>query len=103
MLRAIPNVLNQTRFGFVVSKRISGRAIDRNRVRRRLREIVRQAPIRVGWDQLLIARRPILDADFQTIRTAVLNIERRLDLLDVPEAGFDANSIGGKSENLCEG
>ena len=102
VLRAVPNALHRTRFGFVVSKRVSVKAIDRNRVRRRLREIVRQAPIRVGWDQLLIARRPILDADSQTIRIVILDIERRLDLLEVPEADFDVNSAGGKSGESCE-
>lgn len=87
MLRAVPNALDYTRFGFVVSKRVSMNAVDRNRVRRRLREIVRRAPVREGWDQLLIARKPILDADFQTIRNVVLDLERRLDLLGKPGAG----------------
>jgi len=87
VLRAVPNALDYTRFGFVVSKRVSMNAVDRNRVRRRLREIVRRAPVREGWDQLLIARKPILDADFQTIRNVVLDLERRLDLLGKPGAG----------------
>lgn len=87
VLRAVPNNLNRTRFGFVVSKRISVKAVDRNRVRRRLRDIVRRAPVREGWDQLLIARKPIVGADFQTIRSAVLDLERRLDLLETPSHG----------------
>jgi ribonuclease P protein component len=82
VLRAVPNALNLTRFGFVVSKRVSVKAVDRNRIRRRLRDIVRRAPILEGWDQLLIARKPIVEADFQTIRSVVLDLERRLDLLD---------------------
>ena len=89
MLRAVPNALDYTRFGFVVSKRVSMNAVDRNRVRRRLREIVRRAPVREGWDQLLIARKPILDADFQTIRGVVLNLEHRLNLLEKPADGKD--------------
>ena len=87
MLRAVPNALDYTRFGFVVSKRVSMNAVDRNRVRRRLREIVRRAPVREGWDQLLIARKPILDADFQTICNVVLDLERRLGLLEKPGVG----------------
>jgi ribonuclease P protein component len=87
VLRAVPNALGHTRFGFVVSKRVSMKAVDRNRVRRRLREIVRRAPVRKGWDQLLIARRSIVEADFQTIRHVVLDLERRLDLLEKPGNG----------------
>jgi ribonuclease P protein component len=60
------------------------KAVVRNRVRRSLREIVRRAPVRKGWDQLLIARRSIAEADFQTIRQVVLGLERRLDLLEKP-------------------
>ena len=97
MLRAVPNALHNTRFGFVVSKRVSAKAVDRNRVRRRLRDIVRRAPIREGWDQLLIARRPIIDADFQTIRGVVLNLERRLDLLEKRGDGLKDEAAEGKS------
>jgi ribonuclease P protein component len=87
VLRAVPNALDYTRFGFVVSKRVSMKAVDRNRVRRRLRDIVRRASVREGWDQLLIARKPIVEADFQTIRRVVLDLERRLDLLEKPGTG----------------
>jgi hypothetical protein len=37
----------------------------------------------------LIARKPILDADFQTIRGVVLNLEHRLNLLEKPADGKD--------------
>lgn len=33
--------LNETRFGFVVSKKVSKRAVDRNLIKRRMRESVR--------------------------------------------------------------
>jgi ribonuclease P protein component len=84
VLRAVPNSLGLTRFGFVVSKRVSMNAVDRNRVRRRLREIVRQAPILKGWDQLLIARKSIVEADFQSIREIIWDLERRMGLLEKP-------------------
>ena len=87
MLRAVPNALPYARFGFVVGKRVTTKAVDRNRVRRRLREIVRRLSVREGWDQLLIARKPIVDADFDTIRSVVVELERRLGLLN--EAGSE--------------
>jgi ribonuclease P protein component len=54
------------RFGFTVSKRV-GNAVERNRVRRRLREIVRiSAASRVctGHDYVLIGRRAALALPF---------------------------------------
>ena len=54
------------RVGFTVSKKV-GNAAERNRVRRRLREVVRlapQAPLRPGYDYVLIGRRTALDLPF---------------------------------------
>jgi hypothetical protein len=46
---------------------------------------------------LLIARRPIIDADFQTIRGVVLDLERRLDLLEKPSDVLKDEAADGKS------
>ncbi|MGH6726948.1 MAG: ribonuclease P protein component [Pseudolabrys sp.] len=57
------------RFGFTVSKKV-GNAVERNRVRRRLREIVRHAAanrIRIGHDYVLIGRRAALNVPFARI------------------------------------
>jgi ribonuclease P protein component len=81
ILRATPNNLSHARFGFVVGKRVSLKAVERNLIRRRLREIVRRVPIQGGWDQLLIARRSIVSAEFSALRDAVLQLEKRLGLL----------------------
>ena len=57
------------RLGFTVSKRV-GNAVERNRVRRRLREIVRLSPaeaIRSGHDYVLIGRRAALGVPFERI------------------------------------
>ena len=54
------------RFGFTVSKKV-GNAVERNRVRRRLREIVRLSTasrLRVGHDYVLIGRRAALNLPF---------------------------------------
>jgi ribonuclease P protein component len=57
------------RLGFTVSKKV-GNAVERNRVRRRLREIVRVAGsnrIRTGHDYVLIGRRAALKVPFARI------------------------------------
>src|ERR1700712_3299406 len=54
------------RLGFTVSKKV-GNAVERNRVRRRLREVVRHASgeaARPGHDYVLIGRRAGLGAPF---------------------------------------
>ena len=59
------------RVGFTVSKKV-GNAVERNRVRRRLREMVRLstvAPMRVGFDYVLIGRRAALALPFPTLLT----------------------------------
>ena len=55
------------RVGFTVSKKV-GNAVERNRVRRRLREIVRLAPaghLQAGHDYVLIGRRAALSLPFE--------------------------------------
>ena len=57
---------NGVRVGFTVSKKV-GNAVERNRVRRRLREIVRLAPpaaMRQGHDYVLVGRRAALELPF---------------------------------------
>jgi ribonuclease P protein component len=54
------------RFGFTVSKKV-GNAVERNRVRRRLREIVRLSAasrLHAGHDYVLIGRRAALNLPF---------------------------------------
>jgi ribonuclease P protein component len=57
------------RFGFTVSKKV-GNAVERNRVRRRLREIVRRLPsgrLRPGCDYVLIGRRAAMALPFDRL------------------------------------
>ncbi len=79
VIRALPNGMEQSRFGFVVSKRI-GNAVTRNLVKRRLREIIRQNKVKGGWDAVFIARRGSANADFRQMKQATDNLLRRTRL-----------------------
>jgi ribonuclease P protein component len=91
VLLAVRNDLNRTRCGFLVSKRI-GKAVLRNRVRRLLREAVRTrlGRIAVGWDIVLIARAPIIQADFWHIGEALDSLLQRAELNAVLHEAPDA-------------
>jgi ribonuclease P protein component len=60
--------LETTRFGLSTGRRLGG-AVVRNRVRRRLREALRvMAPsFQPGWDVLIIARPPLVEADHDAL------------------------------------
>ncbi len=69
------------RVGFTVSKKV-GNAVERNRVRRRLREVVRHAAAdtaRAGHDYVLVGRRAGLSAPFGGLLEDFKSALRRLD------------------------
>jgi len=80
VLRTLPNGLDRSRSGFPVSRRV-GKAVLRNLVKRRLREIVRHAPLRSGWDLVVIARPPAAEADYRALEEALSGLFRRAGLL----------------------
>ena len=68
------------RIGFTVSKKV-GNAVERNRVRRRLREAVRLSQadrIKAGYDYVLIGRRAALAQPFDLITEDFAGALRRL-------------------------
>jgi ribonuclease P protein component len=69
-----------SRFGFTVSKKV-GSAVERNRVRRRLREIVRRNAALLpesGHDYVLIGRRAALGMPFGLMVSEFLGAMTRL-------------------------
>ena len=68
------------RVGFTVSRRV-GTAVERNRVRRRLREIVRRAgerTMRAGYDYVVVGRRSALNVPFDRLMEDFDGALRRL-------------------------
>lgn len=69
------------RVGFTVSKKV-GTAVERNRVRRRLRELVkRNGPpfMRPHCDYVLVGRRAALERGFETMLDDLKSALKRLD------------------------
>jgi ribonuclease P protein component len=68
------------RVGYTVSRKV-GNAVERNRVRRRLREIVRQVipgQARDDFDYVLVGRQAALDRDFADLRRDLVAALKRL-------------------------
>jgi ribonuclease P protein component len=77
------------RVGFTVSKKV-GNAVERNRVRRRLREIVRsQVPGRMltGHDYVLVGRRAALERPFDRMAAEFGSALQRAHTNDGPAMG----------------
>jgi ribonuclease P protein component len=73
VMKALPNGLTFSRYGFSVSRRV-GEAVARNRVKRRLREILRSAPLVPGWDIIFIARPKVASASFASLEESVQSL-----------------------------
>lgn len=80
VLKIRPNNLGINRYGFSVSKRI-GKAVCRNRVKRRLREIVRRTILKQGWDILIIARAGVGTSSFRQIENTAVHLLMQAKLL----------------------
>lgn len=83
ILIAYPNDLEISRFAFIASRRV-GNAVERNRGRRLLREVVRLhlSEITSGYDFVFITRQATPNASYEDVETAVLRLFSRLKLLD---------------------
>ena len=105
VVKALPNRLILSRYGFSISRRV-GKAVARNRVKRRLREILRTTPIKPGWDIIFIAR-PAADTNYANLKKSITGLLWQADLVTTAneepsatessrkekESGFSAQGI----------
>jgi len=99
VMKALPNGLSLSRYGFSVSRRV-GKAVIRNRVKRLLREILRLTPLEPGWDIIFIARPAAASADYANLDKSVVGLLSRARLLETAEkrcfsAELNRGVVGG--------
>ena len=77
----------RSRFGISVKKAVGG-AVVRNRIRRRIREILRrnQTEIPTGWDIVIHPRRSVAEAPFAPLEAELVRLLRSLGPSDTPPA-----------------
>jgi len=92
VLKALPNGLSFSRYGFSVSRRV-GNSVTRNLVKRRLREILRTVLLKPGWDIVIIARPVAVSAGYAGTREATWQLLTRAHLLDTPCVSEQAGKL----------
>ena len=75
VLGIYPNSLEANRYGYSVGKHL-GKAVLRNRIKRRLREAIRELSLIKGWDVVLIARRSAATATYASLKNALQDLLR---------------------------
>ncbi len=84
VLAWMPNDVARTRVGFVVSKRITKHAVDRNYIKRLLSEAMRGLlpGLPVGLDIVVSARQKANTANLRILEQDIITLLRRAKLLD---------------------
>ena len=74
------NDLGFSRFGIIVSKKISNKAVERNQIKRRLREAInnREQKIKKGMDIVVVALSDIKNKKFNEIDKCVEQVFERV-------------------------
>lgn len=84
MLIALPNDSEQSRIAVSAGRKI-GNAVQRNRAKRLMRAVIHLSleTIKPGWDIVLLARRPMVNASFEDTRQAIASLLQRSNLLEI--------------------
>lgn len=77
-LKILENGSNEARVGIIVGKKFSVKAVERNSLKRRLREIARQKikQIKKGWDVVIMAKES--QKNMKTSETLEVSFEKIL-------------------------
>ena len=83
-LKIIKNNLKNSRFGFVVSKKFSKKATIRNRIKRRLREVIKIGlpKVKKGIDGIIVVRRDLDAKNFRELEEKINKLFRKAGIIE---------------------
>jgi len=83
IIKLAENKLAFSRFGFVTGLKISKKAVERNRIRRQMQEVIRinLADIQTGFDVVIMVKKEVLGKGYQEIEAAMAGPLRKAGLL----------------------
>ena len=84
VLKVNENNLDESRFGFIVSKKVSKKAVIRNKIKRQLREIVRKEMnnYQKGFDVAVITLPAAESKDFEEMKQVLIYILKKTKILN---------------------
>lgn len=87
-IKVLPNVSGHNRFGFLVTKKVSKKAVIRNKVKRRLREAVRKLlpKTKKGIDVVVGALPGLENRDFWDIAATIEALFKKANLIEKQES-----------------
>ncbi len=82
-LKILENNLKESRLGFVVGKNVSKRAVDRNKIKRRLSEVVRlKIPgLKKAIDAVIVVLAESGEYDFKNLESGLNNLFKKAGLI----------------------
>ncbi len=83
-LRAAKNNLPISRFSVVASLKVSKKAVERNTLKRRLREIVRRDILpqaKAGYDGILLTKKGLLAVSYEDLRALTIKLFKKARLI----------------------
>ena len=88
-LKYIANNLPDNRITVVVGTKVSKKAVDRNRVKRQYREIIRLLlpELKTGYDMVLLISKPALELEYEQKRQRLTQVFKKAGLLSSQNAG----------------
>jgi len=84
LIKIKPNKEKLDRFGLVVSRNVDSKIVTRNKLKRRMREVVRKIlkeKLTQGYDIVIVAKKESKKATFQEIDRGIRDLLKKLGIL----------------------
>ena len=82
-VRVLKNDLEVNRFGFIIGLKISKKSTQRNKIKRKLEEIIRLnlKQIKFGFDMVILVSPEIIEKNYQEIEKTLINLFKKTKLI----------------------